>query len=148
MLRLTKIFYFEMAHAIYGYSGACKNIHGHSYELQVTVSSVHDYKDYIPAQGFVIDFKDIKKLVNIAVIEYFDHKMVLSRNFLMENPSFSSQKNLVAWEVEPTAENILLYIKQALNEKMRGELKLVQLKLYETKDSYAEWILDDTFIQY
>ncbi|WP_298296912.1 6-carboxytetrahydropterin synthase [Hydrotalea sp.] len=142
MLRLTKIFYFEMAHAIYGYPGACKNIHGHSYELQVTVSSVHNYKNYIPAPGFVIDFKEIKKLVNTAVIEYFDHKMILSRNFLMENPSFSSLENLVAWEAEPTAENILLYIKQILNEKLPRELKLVQLKLYETKDSYAEWILE------
>ena len=38
MLKLTKIFHFEMAHAIHGYAGACKHIHGHSYELHVTVT--------------------------------------------------------------------------------------------------------------
>lgn len=139
MLSLTKIFHFEMAHAIHGYPGACKNIHGHSYELHVTVSSAAAYTDYIPAPGFVIDFKEIKKLVSTTVIECFDHKVILSRDFLLKNPSFSSQENLVTWEAEPTAENILLYVKQVLNEKLSDELKLVQLKLYETKDSYAEW---------
>lgn len=147
MLSLTKIFHFEMAHAIHGYPGACKNIHGHSYELHVTVSSVYNYKGYIPAPGFVIDFKEIKKLVNTAVIAYFDHKVILSRNFLLEHPSFSSQENLVAWEAEPTAENLLLYIMHILNEKLTDEVKLVQIKLYETKDSYAEWIYENTFNQ-
>lgn len=147
MLRLTKIFHFEMAHAIHGYPGVCKNIHGHSYELHVTVSSVNGYKDYIPAPGFVIDFKDIKKIVIAAVIEKFDHKVILSRDFLFENPSFSSQENLVTWEAEPTAENLLIYMKQILCEKLPDKLKLVQLKLYETKDSYAEWIYGNTFNQ-
>ena len=147
MLSLTKIFNFEMAHAIHGYPGACKNIHGHSYELHVTVSSATAYKDYIPAPGFVIDFKEIKKLVRINVIEHFDHKVILSRDFLLKNPSFSSQENLVTWEAEPTAENILLYIKQVLNEKLPDELKLVQLKLYETKDSYAEWKYENSINQ-
>ncbi len=38
MIRLTKIFNFEMAHALYGYDGPCKNIHGHSYQLEVTIA--------------------------------------------------------------------------------------------------------------
>ena len=38
MIKITKIVHFEMAHAIYGYNGRCKNIHGHSYELHVTVT--------------------------------------------------------------------------------------------------------------
>ena len=65
MLQLTKIFQFETAHAIFGYQGGCKNIHGHSYELHVTVASPHD--DFIPAPGFILDFKKLKAIVSAAV---------------------------------------------------------------------------------
>ena len=140
MIRLTKIFHFEMAHAIHGYPGACKNIHGHSYELHVTVASGHEGEEYIPVPGLLIDFKEIKKIVTTAIVEKLDHKVVLSHHFLLENPSFFSPENLVTWQQEPTAENMLLFIKTTLSEKFPANVKLAQLKLYETRDSYAEWI--------
>ena len=140
MLQLTKIFHFETAHALHGYAGACKNIHGHSYELHVTVSSVDDYENYIPAPGFMIDFKEIKKLVNALVVEKFDHKVILSKDFLSDNPSFSSQENLVIFEAEPTAENLLIYILGNIQKDLPSDIQLVKLKLYETNDSYAEWV--------
>ena len=145
MLKLTKIFHFEMAHAIHGYAGACRHVHGHSYELHVSVAADDNHKAYIPAPGFVTDFKEIKKLVNAAVIERFDHKLLLSKAFLEEYPFYTSQENLVSWEAEPTAENMLLFIQKMLSEKISPGSKLVDLKLYETKDSYAEWINDNTF---
>lgn len=148
MLRVTKIFHFEMAHAIHGYSGACKNIHGHSYELHVTVVPVKNVTDYIPAPGFVIDFKKIKKIAEATITEIFDHKLILSRDFLQEHPSFNSQENLVRWDAEPSAENMLLFCRQTLCKYLPPELKLAHLKLYETKDSYAEWINDNTFNPY
>ncbi|MEK7199115.1 MAG: 6-carboxytetrahydropterin synthase [Bacteroidota bacterium] len=140
MIRLTKIFHFEMAHAIHGYDGACKHIHGHSYALEVSVCSARHFENYIPAPGFVIDFKEIKKLVNTCIIELFDHKMVLSAHFLTEHPSLSTQENLVTWEVEPTAENLLMYIQKTLSYHLPENIQLTHLKLYETKDSYAEWL--------
>jgi len=139
MLSLTKIFHFEMAHAIHGYPGVCKNIHGHSYELHVTVSSARSDDDFIPGPGFMIDFKEVKKLVVESVIEKLDHKVVLSHQFLLHNPSFLSPENLVTWKAEPTAENMLIYIHNLISEKLPSHVKLVSLKLYETKDSYAEW---------
>ena len=145
MLRLTKIFHFEMAHAINGYNGVCKNIHGHSYELYVTISSSINAIDYIPSPGFVIDFKEIKMIVKNNIIDYLDHKMILSRDYLSQNPSFTLQENLLIWEVEPTAENMLIYIMKVLHKNLPGQLKLDHLKLYETKESYAEWINDNTF---
>ncbi len=128
-----------MAHAIQGYQGACKNIHGHSYELHVTISSSAVYADYIPAPGILVDFKEIKKRVNTAIIEMLDHKIILSRDFLAKYPAFSLQENLVIWEAEPTAENMLIYIKRILSDKLPDGITLFRLKLYETKDSYAEW---------
>lgn len=137
---VTKIFQFEMAHAIYGYPGACKNIHGHSYELHVTVFSGNQEKGYIAAPGFEIDFKEIKKLVNEYVVKSFDHKLVLSKTFLVQNPRLQAQENLVCWDVEPSAENLLIYVRRALENNLPGNITLAKLKLYETKDSCAEWV--------
>lgn len=139
MLKLTKIFHFETAHAIHGYDGACKNIHGHSYELHVTVTAATKTDDYIPAPGFVIDFKEIKKVVKEQVIVNLDHKLILSKQFISENKYTSQQENIMIWDIEPTAENILLYIKKALTASLPAFVQLSYLKLYETKNSYAEW---------
>lgn len=145
MLVLTKIFHFEMAHAIHKYPGACKNIHGHSYELHVTVG-VHDCPiDYIPTPGFLIDFKEIKHIVKATIVNLLDHKLILSKAFLLEFPLHSQQENLITWPVEPTAENMLLFIKKVLTETLQTNITLSRLKLYETKDSYVEWINDDNF---
>jgi 6-pyruvoyltetrahydropterin/6-carboxytetrahydropterin synthase len=139
MIKLTKIFHFEMAHAIHGYAGTCKNIHGHSYELHVSISSVSSEAVYIPAPGFLIDFKEIKKRVKTVVTDKLDHSLMLSGHFIAEHPEFTSSENLVIFEAEPTAENLLLYIKQILIKTLPDKIKLVHLKLFETKDSYAEW---------
>jgi len=139
MLSLTKIFHFEMAHAIHGYNGACRNIHGHSYELHVKVTAGNGTSGFIPSPGFIVDFKELKCWVNDAVINEFDHKLVLSDAYLAKNPAIELQENLVKWKVEPTAENLLIYIAQMLGEQFPCNIKLVNLKLFETKDSYAEW---------
>ncbi len=143
MLRLTKIFHFEMAHAIHGYQGACKNIHGHSYELHVTLGTTTIQKEYIPSPGLIIDFKQIKNLVNTALVEKFDHSLILSEAYLQEHPTNNIHDNLIIWEVEPSAENILLYMQGVLNSKLPPDIRLLQIKLYETKDSFAEWIADN-----
>lgn len=138
MIRLTKIFSFETAHALFGYDGACKDIHGHSYELHVTLTSTENGNDYIPAPGIAFDFKEIKRIVNGSIIKNLDHKLILSRAFLNNNPAFPLPENLLVWEAEPSAENILIYIKKKLCENLPNGINLVYLKLYETKNSYAE----------
>ncbi len=140
MLTLTKIFHFEMAHAIHGYSGSCKNIHGHSYELHVKVSAIANDETFIPAPGFLIDFKEIKSIVNESIIRKFDHHLLLSDDYLKKNISHSSAENLIIFEAEPTAENLLICIRNILRNKLPENIKLVHLKLFETKDSYAEWV--------
>ena len=138
MIQITKIFRFEMAHAIYGYPGKCGEIHGHSYELHVTISS-DTRNGYLPATGFIIDFKWLKQVINEWIIRHLDHKLVISKTYLEEKLSFLAE-NLVIWEAEPSAENILIYIQAILAKKLPEPLKLVRLKLFETSDSYAEWV--------
>jgi len=139
MLSVTKIFYFEMAHAIHGYAGYCKNIHGHSYMHYVTITTQINQAGYIPSPGMLIDFKELKKLVIESVINKLDHHLVLSSKFLEENSSLSFTNNLVIMDAEPTVENLLVLIKDILLNKFSPDINLTHLKMYETKDSYAEW---------
>ena len=136
-----------MAHAIHGYAGACKNIHGHSYELEVTVSGCTTKDEYIPAPGFIIDFKELKQIVTDSIIRMIDHKLVLSQDYIAEHPSIRSQENLVMLAAEPTAENLLIHFQQILLQVLPSGSKLVELKLYETKDSFARW-MDITTLSY
>ena len=139
MLSVTKIVHFEMAHALHGYTGACKNIHGHSYELQVTVTDKKAINEYIPAPGFIVDFKELKQCINKNLLQIFDHTLLLSTAYLSNHPTLRNQENLLEWKTEPTAENLLLFMKQQLLKNLPSGIRLIKLKLFETKDSYAEW---------
>jgi 6-pyruvoyltetrahydropterin/6-carboxytetrahydropterin synthase len=142
MIVVTKIFRFEMAHAILGYNGKCRNIHGHSYELHVTVGAEKHENGFLTPPGFIIDFKDLKKIVNSKVIDEMDHKLVLSKAYVEERCKEAAFDNLVIFPAEPTAENLLIDISNRLHNSLRGGVKLKRLKLYETEDSYAEWLAE------
>ena len=79
-IRLTKEFHFEAAHALDGYEGKCKDIHGHSYHLKVTIIGKPIVDSSHPNCGMVIDFSDIKKIVRENVLTFFDHKLLLRRD--------------------------------------------------------------------
>jgi 6-pyruvoyltetrahydropterin/6-carboxytetrahydropterin synthase len=142
MLQVTKIFRFETAHAIHGYPGPCGHIHGHSYVLHVTVACCHPPTGYLPRSGFVMDFRELKELVNKSIIGEFDHRTILSEEYLHGafGPPF---EKLAVWKMEPTAENMLLYIRDILRNKLPPNIRLRRLKLYETCDSYAVWEPDE-----
>ena len=139
MLLLTKKFRFEMAHAIFGHQGPCRNIHGHSYELQVTVAPRWTENGYIEAPGFILDFKELKGLIVSSIVELFDHKLILSKDFISQYPAIRSLENLLIWSAEPTAENLLLYMQMTIREQLPEQMELRRLRLYETRDSYADW---------
>lgn len=139
MLSLTKVFHFETGHALNEYEGACKNIHGHSYELRVSVTTSNQTDDFLPAPGFIIDFKEIKKIVTQKIVDHLDHKLILSKAYLQKHPQFNDLENLIIWDFEPSAENILLFIKNTLSNEFPEEIKLRKLLLYETKSSFVEW---------
>lgn len=141
MISLTKIFRFEAAHALYGYPGGCSKLHGHSYELHVTVSSGLPGNNYIPGQGMIIDFKEIKKRVG-GVVAALDHKLLLSKEYLIQTSGNFSNDELVVMEVEPTAENLLIYLRSEIALVLPHGFVLQKLVLWETRDSYATWSAD------
>ncbi|MEO9147110.1 MAG: 6-carboxytetrahydropterin synthase [Ginsengibacter sp.] len=148
MISVTKIFNFEMAHAIHNYDGACANIHGHSYILHVTMKSTKKGKNELMPPGFITDFKELKEIVNSKVIALLDHKLVLSRAYINSLGPDTSFGNLFPFEMEPTAENLLLFISKELNASLPPQVSLHCLKLYETSNSYAEWFNDNLGCSY
>jgi len=145
MIRVTKQFHFEMAHALFGYNGPCKNIHGHSYRLSVCIKGpvIHDNQD--PKNGMVLDFSDLKKMVQSAVIDEFDHALVLNA----DSPHKEIQVNKALFEklifvnYQPTCENLIIEIANRLRKVLPSQLILHHLKLNETASSFAEWYLED-----
>jgi 6-pyruvoyltetrahydropterin/6-carboxytetrahydropterin synthase len=135
MLTINKIFHFEAAHAIAGYPGLCRHIHGHRYELHVGVTT-HQLAD-----GMIIDLKLLKKLVNELVIDKFDHALIVSEAGAEKNKMVSSaaDQRLIVLKSEPTVEYLILEIKSRIEQNIPANIRLMKLKLYETRDSYAEW---------
>ncbi|MBN3035889.1 MAG: 6-carboxytetrahydropterin synthase [Bacteroidales bacterium] len=141
-IKVTKEFTFEMAHALLGYDGDCRNIHGHSYSLSVTVSGVPETDPDSPKNGMVIDFGDLKKIIREAVVNDFDHALVLNSNtpsaWLGQMDGISGKTILVGYQ--PTSENLVQDFAQRILLRLPPQLKLTSVKLRETATSYVEWM--------
>lgn len=139
-LRLTKKFSFEMAHALTDYHGLCRNIHGHTYHLDVTVENSHplDTDRPIESDGLMIDFKKLKAIVQEQIIAPFDHALVLA-----ERSPFSIQGDpkVIRTPFEPTTENLLLHFERLLRDALPQQVRLCSLRLGETDTSFAELVI-------
>jgi len=144
-IRVTKTFDFEMAHALWNYDGACRNIHGHSYRLFVTVTGIPNPNENDPKFGMVIDFKDLKNIVKDSIINHLDHALVLYENAGEGNVKAlkSMYEKVHLFEFQPTCENLVIYIAQKLTNLLPQSSMLHSLKLYETATSFAEWYAED-----
>lgn len=131
MVTVTKIFKFEASHNLPYYDGACSKLHGHSYKLEVTVSgeisNVYEHNvgcsTYIknPKAGMIIDFKDLKDIVNKCVVDKYDHEYL--------NEFFFN----------PTAELMVQSMAKDIKENLPKGVSLVSCRLWETDTSYAEY---------
>jgi 6-pyruvoyltetrahydropterin/6-carboxytetrahydropterin synthase len=144
-IRLTKEFKFEMAHALKGYDGPCRNIHGHSYELVVTVAGEPVSDPASPKLGMVMDFGQLKDIVRKEIVSEFDHALVLNRD--SANEYFEHMNHLfgklILVDYQPTSENLLIDYASRISAKMPAGVKLISMKLRETVTSYAEWFAAD-----
>jgi len=145
MIRLTKIFNFEMAHALYGYDGPCKNIHGHSYALEVTVAGTPMNDPNHPKHGMVMDFSDLKAIVKEQIVDRLDHALLLNGNSPHRNiPELDTNfEKVVFVDYQPTCENMLSDFVKRIQSLLPGNVSLVTLKLKETPNSFAEWQASD-----
>lgn len=145
MIRITKIFSFEMAHALFGHDGPCKNIHGHSYILSVTLKGKPISDTSNPKNGMVYDFADLKKIINEKIISVYDHALVLQKEVYSTEfvKNIKTSEKVIFKDFQPTCENLLLDFINEIKNSFSENIYLHSLKLEETKTSYAEWYADD-----
>ena len=145
-IRITKKFRFEAAHALYGYDGKCKNIHGHNYNLFVTVIGVPVSDNSNVKCGMVMDFGDLKKIVNSEIIEKFDHSVIFNNNSphkeLAKNLANDGHKVVMA-NYQPTIEEMVIDFANKISSKLPDYVSLTSLKLEETETSYSQWFASD-----
>ncbi|MEN8138423.1 MAG: 6-carboxytetrahydropterin synthase [Bacteroidota bacterium] len=146
-LRLTKEFGFEMAHALYGHDGLCKNIHGHSYKMFVTVIGEPISDPASPKLGMVMDFSDLKRIVKEEVVDRLDHALMINSKTghtnIQEALSGIVPLRIVDVPYQTTCENMVLDFAERIQKKLPGEIELHSVRLYETATSYAEWFASD-----
>lgn len=144
-IRLTKSFTFEMAHALAGYDGECKNLHGHSFRLEVTLRGTPLHRPGHPKDGMLMDFKDLKKLVQAQVLNLFDHALALNESTpaAITETLRSHYEKVVLLPFQPTSENMILLIADKIRQGLPGNVELYRLVLHETATSSAEWCAED-----
>ena len=145
-IRVTKSFSFETGHALYGYDGLCKNVHGHSYKLYVTViGRPIDDQNHVK-NGMVIDFKDLKTIVKSEVVDVFDHATVFNKNtphVELANTLSNSGHKILLVDYQPTSEKMVIDIAHRISARLPSHIKLHNLRLHETATAYAEWYASD-----
>lgn len=145
-IRITKQFSFETGHALYGYDGKCKNVHGHSYKLSVTVIGTPINNTNHVKYGMVIDFSDLKKIVKEEIVDVFDHATVFNKNtphIELANELQNRGHNVMLVDYQPTSEMMVLDFAKKIKKRLPENIKLYALKLQETETSYAEWYAHD-----
>ena len=146
IIRISKEFRWEMAHALWHYTGLCKNIHGHSYVLRVVVKGqINDNKNN-SKYGMVIDFGDLKKIITAKIVNIYDHSIVLNKDAFSEtiNSVVGEMYERIHWlPFQPTAENLVVFFANIVRENLPADITLVSVRLNETTTSFAEWVIED-----
>ena len=137
MITVTKTVRFDAAHVLTNHQGLCKNLHGHTYRVDVSVAQAAD-----DGRDMVIDFKDLKTIANEVICDRFDHAFIYNTESAGEKEIAAMvEKNgmrTVAIPFRSTAENLAKMFYNELKERIPG---LSAVKVWETADSCAEYHL-------
>ncbi len=145
-IRITKQFTFETGHALFGYDGKCRNVHGHSYKLSVTVIGTPITDPTHVKFGMVIDFTDLKRIVKEEIVDVFDHATVF--NGRTPHAELAQQlrdrgHHVILADYQPTSENMVIDFASKIKSRLPANISLFSLKLQETESSFAEWYASD-----
>ncbi len=144
-IRVTKKFHFEMAHALLGYDGLCQNLHGHTYNMEVTLIGEPRNEPGHPRDGMVMDFGRLKNIVKSKIVGVFDHALVVNSATPEEKIAAfkTATERLIVLDFQPTSENLIKYFAETLQPELPENVSLFSMRLYETATSFAEWFASD-----
>jgi 6-pyruvoyltetrahydropterin/6-carboxytetrahydropterin synthase len=143
-MRITRRFEFDAGHRIPDHASQCRNLHGHRYALEVTLSGEIIAAAGAAENGMVMDFAEMKRIVRTEVVERWDHAFLVWRqdravvDFLATLPGHKT----VILDVVPTAENLAALAFKMLDRAYRDAwndmLKLERVRLFETPNCWAD----------
>lgn len=137
-MKIVKIFTFDSAHLLDGHDGKCKNLHGHTYKLEVEVSG--DLIPTGPKEGMVLDFADLKAIVKKHILDLMDHAFLYNRLNEREQAIASLLEGwgmkTYALEQRTTAEVMSRHIFYILRQQ---GLPVSRIRLWETPSSYSDY---------
>lgn len=130
-ITVVKEFSFDSAHYLPEYDGPCRNMHGHTYKLQIGITGTLLEDDKV---GMIMDFSILKKIVKEHIIDNLDHAVL-------------NEVKYQHFPKNPTAENMVYWISRMfpaiLHEAVKkNDICLTFIRLWETPTSYAEWRRD------
>ena len=141
---ITSRMEFDAGHRIPNHKSTCRNLHGHRYAIEVSLSGEIIEEEQLSEYGMVLDFKDAKELVRATIVDPWDHAFIVYEkdfevlNFLNQ---IKGHKTVILERV-PTAENMALIalqmLEKAFNKKFNGKIKPILVRLYETPNNWAD----------
>lgn len=139
MFKVAKEFSFDMAHMLDGHDGKCRNLHGHTYRLQVEIAG--ELYTGGAKKGMVIDFSDLKAIVKRAVLDPMDHAFIYDNTSARESKVADLLQELnsktFALGTRTTAEEMARFIFNLLKEQ--ENLPVSAIRLWETATSFCEY---------
>jgi 6-pyruvoyltetrahydropterin/6-carboxytetrahydropterin synthase len=141
--RITRKIEFDAGHRIPNHESKCRNLHGHRYVLEVTVEGpVVITGSGRSDEGMVIDYGSLKSIATQHIGEPWDHALLLwDQDPIRRGLNLPPYHKTVLLPVVPTAENLARIAFETLDAvfKKAGVLKLVQVRLYETPNCWADY---------
>ena len=145
-IAITRRLEFDAGHRLPNHKSQCRNIHGHRYALEITLSSDVIREEGAADDGMVMDFGDIKRIANEKLVDLWDHAFLVHRgdNVMIDFLAAISGHKTVILDVVPTAENLaqaaFAILKDAYHDRFGHVLALTRVRLYETPNCWADAI--------
>lgn len=141
---ITRRLEFDAGHRIPNHNSQCRHLHGHRYAIEITLSGQIIDIEGVSEKGMVMDFSEVKSIAQATVVNLWDHAFLAYRgdaevvNFLASLPGHKT----VILDVVPTAENLAAIAFRMLDvayvDRYANELRLEQVRLYETPNNWAD----------
>ncbi|HNV88413.1 MAG TPA: 6-carboxytetrahydropterin synthase QueD [Methylotenera sp.] len=143
-MQITTRLEFDAGHRIPNHKSQCRNLHGHRYALEITLSGDIISQENASENGMVMDFSDVKKIAKKSVVDVWDHAFLVFKedksvlDFLNSLPNHKT----VIFPTVPTAENMAAeayrILKSEYKDTYGNRLRLERVRLYETPNSWAD----------
>jgi 6-pyruvoyltetrahydropterin/6-carboxytetrahydropterin synthase len=143
-MHITTRLEFDAGHRIPCHKSQCRNLHGHRYAIEITLSGDIITQDNLSESGMVMDFSDVKRIARESVVDVWDHAFLVFKDDLEVLNFLNSLNNhkTVIFPTVPTAENMAAEAFKILRNQYKdtygNHLKLERVRLYETPNSWAD----------